>query len=84
MMLPGRSPLMRHGPVRELSREDGPSREDDASAAVARRRREAGIQDRNQLTPAEAVAMVRAIRSKALRDSFPDSTALIRADRDGR
>ena len=78
MSLPSWSPLARHRAAFELSREDG------GPSTVERQRRADGIKDRNALTPAEAIATVRAIRSKALSKHMPDSTPAIRADRDER
>ncbi|MDP4023124.1 hypothetical protein Q8W71_10855 [Methylobacterium sp. NEAU 140] len=78
MSLPSWWSLARHTPVLEFAREDG------TPAAVERRRREAGIEDRNVLTAEKAVASIRAIQAKALRRPLPDSTPLIRADRDNR
>lgn len=84
MILPNWSPLARHGAVHEFSREDAGSEDGGRTAAAERRRREDGIRDANSLSPQEALAAIRAIRAKSLSKLMPDSTPLIRADRDGR
>ena len=72
-------PLSRLRPMFELSREDGSS-----GSASGQGLRRNGLGDRNELSPDQAVALSRAIRAKALKPFYPDSTASIRKDRDSR
>lgn len=67
------------GPVLELSREDGHA----IPTWDANRRRD-GLVDVNQLSPEEALRLSRAIRAKALKPILPDSTPLIREERNRR
>lgn len=73
------SALSRIRPVYDLPREDGNS-----APPIETRRRQDGIVDANALTPQEAIRLSRALRAKVLKKPMPDSTAMIRADRDGR
>lgn len=54
------------------------------SEAGASHRRQDQFGDANDLSGPDALALVRSIRARALQGQLPDSTALIRADRDGR
>lgn len=65
-------------PLYELSREDG------IATSAEMRRRQDGIVDANKLSPQAAIDLARSIKVKALKASLSDSTAMIRADRDGR
>ncbi|MDH2309333.1 hypothetical protein [Methylobacterium brachiatum] len=72
--------LARHRPVLDLPRDDLGGRSD----AGLRHRQEDGLKETNDLQASDAVALVRTIRAKALRQPLPNSTPMIRADRDGR
>ncbi|AYO80912.1 hypothetical protein [Methylobacterium brachiatum] len=72
--------LARHRPVFDLPRDDLGGRSD----AGLRHRQEDGLKEANDLQASDAVALVRTIRAKTLRQPLPDSTPMIRADRDGR
>lgn len=66
------------GPVHERAREDG------AASAADLRRRADGIREANALSAEDAIALARTIRARALRQPLPDSTPMIRAERDTR
>ena len=78
MSAPG--PLGRHAAVFDAPREEAGAR----AEASARHRREDQLEDANELTGSDALALVRGIRARALQSQLSDSTAMIRADRDGR
>ena len=80
MTFPDWVPLHRHGPSFDLPREEGGGHSD----VGGRTGHGDGPPDRNAVTAAEAVRLVRSIRAEALRQPLPDSTPLIRIDRDGR
>jgi hypothetical protein len=73
------SALSRFRPVYDLSREEGSS-----APSIESRRRQDGIAEANELSPEAAIRLSRAIRAMALQNPLPDSTPMIRADRDGR
>ncbi|SDM72680.1 hypothetical protein SAMN05216360_103220 [Methylobacterium phyllostachyos] len=73
-------PLNRHAAVFDAPREEAGAR----AEASARHRREDQLRDANDLSGSDAVSLVRSIRARALQNALPDSTVMIRADRDGR
>lgn len=73
-------PLSRHAAVFDAPREDAGAR----AEASARHRREDEVRETNDLSVMDALSLVRSIRAQALQNPSPDSTAMIRADRDGR
>jgi len=73
-------PLDRHSAVFDAPRAEAGAR----AEASSRHRREDQLEDANELTGSDALALVRGIRTRALQRRLPDSTAMIRADRDGR
>lgn len=80
MPTPSTLSLGRHTPAFDVPRDDVGGR----AEADQHRHHDDDRKDRNVLQGAEAIALVQTIRSKALRQPLPDSTPMIRADREER